>query len=138
MKDVKKIAKFLVDKGAATFIASVDAEGFPNLKAMLPPRKIIGLNTFFFTTNTSSLRVSQYRENPKAAIYFCDQRNFVGLMLRGQMEVLEDEKSKKMIWLETDTQYYKGGVTDSDYCVLKFTAKSARLYSSLQSCEFNV
>lgn len=138
MKDVKRIAKFLVDQGVATFIASVDANGFPNLKAMLQPRKVIGLKTFYFTTNTSSLRVAQYRENPKAAIYFCDQRNFTGLMLKGYMEVLEDPKSKNMIWQETDTQYYKVGVTDPDYCVLKFTAKSARLYRNLQSYEFSV
>ena len=54
------------------------------------------------------------------------------------MEVLEDDKSKRLIWLETDTQYYKGGVTDPDYCVLKFTAKSARLYRNLQSYEFTI
>ena len=110
MLDTKEIAKLLVNKAAASFIASIDSDGFPNLKAMLPPRKIIGLKTIYFTTNTSSLRAGQYRENSKAAIYFCDQRNFVGLMLRGNMEVLEDDKSKRLIWLETDTQYYKGGV----------------------------
>ena len=39
------------------------------MKVMLTARKIEG-NCFYFTTNTSSLRVSQYRRNEKASIYF--------------------------------------------------------------------
>ena len=56
-----------IGKQKTAFIASVDSEGFPNLKAMLAPRKIEG-NRIWFTTNTSSMRVGQYRENPKAAV----------------------------------------------------------------------
>ena len=138
MKDVKKAAELLIKKGSAVFIASVDSDGFPNLKAILAPRKIVGLKTFFFATNTSSLRVAQYRAFPKAAIYFCNQQNFTCLMLRGTMEVLEDQKSKEMIWLGTDTQYYKGGVADPDYCVLKFTAGTGRQYQLFQSHDFTV
>ena len=41
------------------------------------------------------------------------------------MEVLTDAKSKEMIWREGDEQYYPGGVTDPNYCVLKFTATVA-------------
>ena len=49
------------------------------------------------TTNTSSMRVAQYRKNPNASIYFCDKRFFRGVMLVGHMEVLEDPASKEMI-----------------------------------------
>ncbi|MDR3069126.1 MAG: pyridoxamine 5'-phosphate oxidase family protein, partial [Cellulomonas sp.] len=71
----------LVDHQTVAFIASVDGDGFPNLKAMLAPRRRVGLREFWFTTNTSSQRVAQYRENPQAAIYFVDQRFFRGVML---------------------------------------------------------
>lgn len=78
------------------FIASVDSDGFPNVKAMLAPRKIEN-NCFYFTTNTSSLRVSQYLENEKASIYFYKRGRFSyeGIMLVGKMEVLTDEETKK-------------------------------------------
>lgn len=36
------------------------------------------------------MRVEQYRENPKACVYFCDKRYFRGVMLTGMVEVLED------------------------------------------------
>jgi general stress protein 26 len=116
----------------------VDDKGFPNIKAMLPPRKREGIKYFYFTTNTSSLRVRQYRDNPKASIYFCDRRFFRGVMLTGTMEVLEDCASKEMIWREGDTMYYPLGVTDPDYCVLKFTAREGRYYSNFQSENFSV
>lgn len=128
----------LVDAQKTAFIASVDAEGYPNMKAMLQPRKREGLKTFWFTTNTSSLRVAQYRANPKASIYFCDKRFFRGAMLKGTMEVLMDSASKELIWQEGDTMYYPLGVTDPDYCVLRFTAISGRYYSNFQSENFRI
>nr|WP_320024223.1 pyridoxamine 5'-phosphate oxidase family protein [uncultured Acetobacterium sp.] len=128
----------LIDQQSAAFISSVDDEGFPNTKAMLPPRKREGIRTFYFTTNTSSMRVAQYRGNPKACIYFCDKDLFRGIMLKGTMAILEDVKSKEMIWRDGDTMYYPGGVTDPDYCVLKFTAETGRFYSDFNSEEFNI
>lgn len=50
------------------------------MKAMLPPRKRVGIKEFWFTTNTSSMRVAQYRENPNASIYFYDKRFFRGVI----------------------------------------------------------
>ena len=57
-------------------------------------------------------------------------------MLKGRVEVLTDHVSKEMIWREGDTMYYKEGVTDPDYCVLKFTAVSGRYYNNFKSENF--
>ena len=128
----------MIDKQSTAFIASVDADGFPNLKAMLTPRRREGIQEFWFTTNTSSQRVAQYRANSKAAIYFMDRRFFRGVMLRGHMEVCEDAATKESIWRDGDTQYYPLGVTDPDYCVLHFTGESGRYYSNFSSKDFQV
>lgn len=138
MRDASKTIGNLIDKQSTAFISSVDGEGFPNTKAMLAPRLREGLRTFYLTTNTSSMRVAQYRENPKACLYFCDKRYFRGVMLIGTVEVLEDEASKELIWQEGDTLYYPLGVTDPDYCVLRFTAHKGRYYSNFHSEDFLV
>ena len=138
MRDVETTIGNLIDKQGVAFIGSVDGDGFPNMKAMLPPRKREGIKTFYFTTNTSSMRVSQYRSNPKACVYFCDRRFFRGVMLIGTAEVLEDSESKEMIWREGDTMYYPEGVTDPDYCVLRFTVNKGRFYSNFKSESFEV
>lgn len=138
MRDAAQTIGNLIDKQGVSFISSLDDDGFPNTKAMLPPRKRDGIKTFYFTTNTSSMRVSQFRKNPKACIYFCDKRFFRGFMLKGTMEVLEDAASKEMIWQEGDTMYYPQGVTDPDYCVLKFIAQTGRFYANFSSENFLV
>ena len=123
-----------IEKQKIAFIASVDDDGYPNMKAMYMPRKIEG-NDFYFSTNTSSLRTQQFLKNPKASIYFYNKGRFryEAVMLTGTMEVLTDEGIKEEIWSPGDTVYYKQGVTDPDYCVLKFTATKARRYCSFKS-----
>ena len=37
-----------------------------------------------------------------------------------------------------DTMYYPGGVTDPDYCVLRFTAESGRYYCDLKTESFTL
>lgn len=137
--NIEKLEEF-VAKRSISFIASVDEDGFPNMKAMLAPRKINGLKEFWFTTNTSSMRVAQFRANNRASIYFYEKGRFSyqGLMLVGTMEVLEDQQSKDMIWQFGDTIYYKGGKIDPDYCVLKFTANKGRYYSNFKTESFEI
>ncbi|MBT9777993.1 pyridoxamine 5'-phosphate oxidase [Clostridium sp. MCC353] len=138
MRDAQKTIGNLIDKQKTAYISSVDEEGFPNIKAMLAPRLRDGITTFYFTTNTSSQKVAQFRVNPKACIYFCDKRFFRGVMLIGTVEVLEDPESKELIWQEGDTMYYPLGVTDPDYCVLKFTAVKGRYYANFNSETFEI
>ena len=137
--DLKEIERF-VGKQDVSFVCSVDDDGFPNVKAMLKPRKRNGLKEFWFSTNTSSMRVRQYQDNPKASIYFYHKGliRYVGVMLKGTMEVLTDQATKDMIWRKGDSVFYKKGVTDPDYCVLKFTAESGRYYKDLKTESFSV
>ena len=138
MRDAEKTVGNIIDKQKTAFIGSVDKDGFPNIKAMLQPRKREGIRTIYHTTNTSSMRVAQYQANNHACMYFCNARFFRGVMLCGTMEVLTDNQSKEMIWREGDTMYYPLGVTDPDYCVLKFTAISGRYYTNFHSEDFTI
>lgn len=89
-------------------------------------------------TNTSSNKVKAFRKNPKVGIYFVDRRFFRGVSLSGTMEVLETAEAKEQIWRTGDTMYYHEGVTDPDYCVLRFTATKGRYYSNFKSEDFDI
>jgi general stress protein 26 len=128
----------LIEKQNVVFLSSVDENGFPNTKAMLPPCKREGIKTFYWHTNSPSMRVRQYRNNPKACIYFCDKRFFRGVMLKGTMEVMDDKKIKKEMWKDEYAVYYKGGKDDGDFIILKFTAESGRYYRNFGSEDFIV
>ena len=107
------------------------ADSMPENPALSGVKELIGQ-----MADTFSIRVAQYKANPKASIYFCEAKGFKGMMLRGTMEVLTDAASKEMIWRKGDTQYYPGGVTDPNYCVLKFTAIDGRFYSDFYPRSF--
>ena len=131
---LNEIEKF-INKQRVSFICSIDDNNYPNVKAMLAPRKRTGMKEFYFSTNTSSMRVKQYQDNPNASIYFYYKGIFkyVGVMLKGKIEVLTDQEAKNMLWKTGDTMFYKKGVTDPDYCVLKFIAESGRYYCDLET-----
>lgn len=138
MKSRTQLTEFIL-KQNVSLVGSVDEDGCPNIKAMFIPRKIEG-NCFYFTTNTSSMRTQQYLSNPRASVYFFNKGRFKyeGVMLTGTMEVLQDAEIKKEIWQSGDTIYYPKGVTDPDYCVLKFTAVRGRHYCSLKTESFQM
>lgn len=118
------------------FVGSVDDNGFPNIKVMFPTKNRQTIKVIYFSTNTSSRRVAQFRKNAKASVYFLDKENFKGVMLTGIMEVLEQQEIKSRFWNEGDEQYYSLGETDPDYCILKFTAEKGRYYHNLHSDDF--
>ena len=86
------------------------------------------------------MRVKQFINESKACIYFYHKglAKYKGVMLTGKMEVLTDQGSKNMIWKKSDTMFYKKGVTDPDYCVLKFTAIKGRYYCDLKTESFDI
>ena len=131
--DKVQILEFISEQKTA-FIGSVNEQGYPVIRAMFAPRKMDG-NEIYFTTNTSSNKIKQYLANNKACIYFYKRGKFKyqGVSVIGEMEVCTDQETKDEIWRFGDKLFYKKGVTDPDYCVLKFTCKSAEYY-----CDFKV
>ena len=128
----------MIDKQSVSFISSVDENGYPNTKAMLAPIKREGIKTFYWHTNSPSKRIGQYRNNPKACIYFYDKRFFRGLMLKGIMEVVDDQAAKAEIWKDEFSMYYTGGMDGGDFILLRFTAESGRYYSTFKSEDFDI
>lgn len=123
-----------IKKQKTAFISSVDENGYPVTRAMLAPREFNG-NDIYFSTNTSSKKVEQYQKNDKACIYFYERGRFKyqGATIKGTMQVCTDQPTKDRIWRMGDKLFYKQGVTDPDYCVLKFTATEAEYY-----CDFKI
>lgn len=136
MRDPEQTIGHLIDKTTVATLCYTDAEGFPVCRTMLPPREREGIRLFWFTTNTSSQKVACLRRDPRASIYFVDRRFFRGISLVGTAEILETAEAKERIWRDGDDRYYKEGVTDPDYCVVRFAAVRGRYYSNFHSEDF--
>ena len=136
--DKTQIFKF-ISKQKTAFIASINEQGFPIIRAMLAPRLIDG-NEIYFSTNTSSNKVKQYTANNKACIYFYKRGKFKyqGVIIIGEMQVCTDQATKEQIWRFGDSIFYKQGVTDLDCCVLKFKGKIVEYYCDFKTEPINL
>jgi general stress protein 26 len=127
----------LIERSPIAMVGSVDGNAFPNIKAMMKIEHE-DLTTIWFSTNTSSKRVAQFYQNPKACVYYVDQKAFKGLMLVGAMEVLQDEDIRRRFWQPGCEVYYPLGVTDPDYSILRFTAEWGNFYYNLDNLTFQL
>lgn len=127
----------LLERSEIAMVGSNDESGHPHIKAMFKIESD-GLQTIWFSTNTSSKRVSQFKQNPKASLYFYDAERTAGLLLVGNMEVQLDADSKARLWRDGWEAYYPLGVTDPDYCVLRFTTLWGNYYQGLQNITFEI
>jgi len=136
-EEAVKEALALVNSCGIAMLGSNGEDGYPNIKAMIKTENE-GLKRVWFSTNTSSRRVSQLARDPKTCVYFVDFEQWKGLMLVGDIEVLQDIESKQRLWHEGDEKYYPLGINDPDYSVLRFTARWGNYYHGLVNVSFEL
>jgi general stress protein 26 len=112
-------------------------DGYPHIKAMIKMENE-GLKTIWFSTNTSSKRLSQLERDSKTCVYFVDFDEWKGLMLVGDIEILQDKTSRERLWRDGYERYYPQGVDDPDYTVLRFTARWGNYYHALHNVTFEL
>lgn len=114
------------------YVGSVNENGFPQIKGMLVLEHE-SMKTHYFSTNTSSKRVKQFINDPKACVYYVDDTKdkYKGALFTGTIEVCTDHKTKAFLWRNGFEMYYPKGIDDEDYCVYKFTAETVNYYHAL-------
>lgn len=134
MEDIKSQIRKLRQEAQVAYVASVNEDGFPQIKGMLVLEHD-SIKTHYFSTNTSSKRVKQFLNNPKASVYYVDDTKdkYKGALFTGTMEVCTDHETKAMLWREGFEMYYPKGIDDEDYCVYRFTAETVNYYHGLRN-----
>jgi general stress protein 26 len=127
----------LADEAEIVMLGTNGEDGYPHIKAMLKMENK-GLKTIWFSTNTASKRIPQLKQDSRVCVYFVDFDDRKGLMLVGDIEILQDKASRERIWREGNEMYYPLGIDDPDYSVLRFTAKWGNYYHALDNLTFEL
>jgi general stress protein 26 len=151
VEEAKKLGLKLMEESKAAILTTLDQNGFPITRAMFNLRNKEQFPEFFqffknqqnqfiiyISTNTSSSKVAHLSKNPNMCVYFLDAENFMGFMLGGSAEVIDDMEVKKKIWLDWWTQYYPEGLEAPDYTLLRMEPKNARFYYKLNQVNFEL
>jgi len=127
MEKIKKALK-LVKNGKALLGSLCKDNNIKNKKLMMVDKRI-NLKTYYFSSKYSYKLTKDFIKNNKACIHFNNCIFSKGLMLEGNIEILNDMENKKLIWKNKMEKIYKnGGIDDPDYCVLKFIANYGNIY----------
>ena len=132
---IKSEIRALRNNSKFAYVASINEEGYPQIKAMqvLEHESVC---VHYFSTNTSSKRVGQFLKNPKSSVYYCDDEQFKGALFTGTVEVCNDHDTRALLWDDNSYQYYPKGIDDEDYSVFKFTAETVNYYHKLNSATY--
>ena len=149
--DDRKMAWDLIQSVPVAIVTSIDEKGYPQTRAMFNlrnseqwPRLIPIFEEhaddfmLLFTTNTSSTKVQNLRENTKVSVYFCIPTESRGLMLGGDMEIVSDLELKKAIWHDGWERYYPKGFDDPDHSVLRLYPKVGRGWNQSHTYHFKI
>ncbi|MFX0170902.1 MAG: pyridoxamine 5'-phosphate oxidase family protein [Candidatus Hodarchaeota archaeon] len=134
----------LMEKAEAAYLTTI-FDGYPYTRAVFNLRnkkQFPHLSELFdshqddllvyISTNTSSSKVKHIMTNPAVSIYYCDPKDFRGVMLGGKIEIVSDKKVKEDLWLDWWTQYFPKGVDDEDYTVLRIQPRLIEIYYKLK------
>ena len=141
MKDIDliEIAKEILPKTKVGYLATIDANGFPQIRAidnLRSPDRFFHAAQFlaeqdnsidiYISTNTSSTKVKEMKENSAVSIYFCLSDEFKGIMIQGFAEEITDLEFKKKIWCDGWEMFYPKGYSDPDFTIIRVQPKSLK------------
>ncbi|MBN1427582.1 MAG: pyridoxamine 5'-phosphate oxidase family protein [Anaerolineae bacterium] len=135
--NMKQICVALMEKSKAVYLTTLE-DGYPYTRAMLNLRNTKRYPDqvylfaehnndlmIYFSTNTASGKVRQIKANPRVSAYYCDPSHFHGLMLGGDIEIVDSSELRHALWSKGWEMYYPGGPDDPDHTVLRLFPKIA-------------
>ncbi len=146
IEEIRKWSIDLMARSPAAYLTTVGPDGYPYTRAMLNLRnRKIYPNLaevfsghdedflIYFTTNTSSAKRDQILSNDKVSVYYCVPARYHGLMLMGNIEIVDDPAVKKMLWTPGWERYYPKGFDDPDHMVMRVFPRSARIWKGFKT-----
>jgi general stress protein 26 len=139
----------MMENASIVELTTIDKNGFPSTRAMLNLRNkqqyphLVALYeaennplTVYLTTNTSSEKFGEIRQNGKACLYYCEPQNFHGILLQGTVEIVTDNELRQKAWQKGWKIYYPEG--DSDYTLLRFVPDRLKTYANFSVATENI
>lgn len=106
-------------------LVSINGDGFPRPVPMAKGHTI-GCNEVWMATGADSVKVAEFRMNPKAGLCYSSYGDSVAL--RGTVEVVTNDKIRKQMWEDWYIRHFPGGPADPNYVLLRFVGTEATFY----------
>jgi general stress protein 26 len=112
------------DNGFCT-IALIDEQGYPTASTV-SIIKADGMKQLMFGVSVDDNKARRAKACSRASV--CINSGDYNITLVGTAEILTDTASKEDLWQPWFSEIWAGGVTDPDFCVLRFSTQRYNLW----------
>lgn len=137
-KELEEKASALIKKCNAATLTSINEKGYPRT-CLLSIAKAENFSDIYFVTSKRSQingKVTHFEANPKASVcYFLDGDS---VTLIGNVEFVEDKEMQALVWNETDRRFFKKGIDDPKFRLIKFHTIEATFWieGKFRTCKY--
>ena len=137
-RELEEKANTLIEKCKVATLTSINEKGYPRT-CLLSIAKADGFTDIYFVTSKRSDingKATHFEKNPKASVcYFLDGDS---VTLIGNVEFITDRKMQEAVWNETDGRFFKKGIDDPKFRLLKFHTIEATYWieGKFRTCKY--
>jgi general stress protein 26 len=124
---ILKVARIIIDSAKCRVLITVDEQGIPHARAMVP-FPIEDDFKILLGTSTISRKVKQIKNNPNVVVYYFDSATRSYVTINGTANLLNEPDMKAKYWLSGWKQFYPD--RDKDYILIEVTP------NKLEVCSF--
>lgn len=138
IKELEDKANALIEKCDVATLTSVNEKGYPRTY-LLSIAKADGFSDVYFVTSKRSElngKATHFEKNPKASVCY-----FLGgdsVTLIGTVEFVTDREVQEAVWKETDRKFFKNGIDDPKFRLIKFHTTEATFWieGKFRTCKY--
>ncbi|MCL5102578.1 MAG: pyridoxamine 5'-phosphate oxidase family protein [Armatimonadetes bacterium] len=115
------LAKDIITKSMFSAFATMDENGYPQSRAMMPVSIDDDLTTYYITSRASA-KCGQIAANAKVSSFWMEivdpMNNWRSALAKGEARVSDEKSLRERFWVEEIRQFFPGGVDDPNYVVV--------------------
>lgn len=138
IKEIEGKANALIEKCEVATLTSINEKGYPRT-CVLSIAKAEGFSDIYFVTSKRSNingKAVHFETNPKASVCYFKGGDSVTLI--GNVEFVQDKELQSQIWNETDRKFFKKGIEDPKFRLIKFHTIEATFWieGKFRTCKY--
>lgn len=126
--EIESKASSLLEKCNTVTLASVNENGYPRICTITRQKSVDFKEIYFITSKRSELngKATHFEKNPKAGVNYSLGGDSVTLI--GNIEFIENKELQEKLWNESDRKFFRKGIHDPKFRMLKFTTLEATFW----------
>lgn len=137
-RELEEKACELVKKCNVATLTSITEKGYPRTCVLSIAKAESFSDIYFVTSKRSPIsgKVTHFEANQKSSVcYFLDGDS---VTLIGNVEFVEDRELQEAVWNETDRRFFKKGIEDPKFRLIKFHAIEATFWieGKFRTCKY--